>query len=123
MWRTAGTAQQGCIARIAANMEGMVPMKTSARKEKRLMAEHERFGWFGLVRLRDVYEFECYLMQRGWKPCVTLGRSLMRVMRDGRIIEVVWDSEKRQTLTSRYGMVLWYDFQIFEKDKWFEHPL
>lgn len=58
-------------------------MKTSARKEKRLMAEHERFGWFGLVRFRDVYEFECYLMQRGWKPCVTLGRSLMRVVRDG----------------------------------------
>ena len=104
-------------------MEGMVPMKTSARKEKRLMAEHERFGWFGLIRFRDVYEFECYFMQRGWKPCVTLGRSLMRVVRDGRIIEVVWDPEKRQTLTSRYGMVLWYDFQIFEKDKWFEHPL
>lgn len=57
------------------------------------------------------------------KPCVTLERSLMRVVRDGRIIEVVWDPEKRQTLTSRYGMVLWYDFQIFEKDKWFEHPL
>ncbi len=54
---------------------------------------------------------------------MTLGRSLMRVVRDGRIIEVVWDPEKRQPLTSRYGMVLWYDFQIFEKDKWFEHPL
>jgi len=87
------------------------------------MSEHEKFGWFGLVRLRDVYDFECYLMQRGWKPCVTLGRSLMRVMRDGRIIEVVWDDTKRQTLTSRYGMVLWYDFQIFERDKWFDHPL
>lgn len=89
-------------------------MKTSARKEKRLMAEHERFGWFGLVRLRDVYEFECYLMQRGWKPCVTLGRSLMRVVRDGRIIEVVWDPEKRQTpdLAVRHGtLVRFPDFR------------
>ena len=57
--------------------------------------------------------------RRGWKPCVTGGSCLMRVMRDGRVIEVLWDPAKRKTRTSRYGMVLWYDFQIFERDKWF----
>ncbi len=90
-------------------------MKTNARKQKLLDAEHEKIGWIGLVRLRDVYDFECYLARRGWKPCVTGGSCLMRVMRD----EVLWDPAKRKTRTSRYGMVLWYDFQIFERDKWF----
>ena len=94
-------------------------MKTNARKQKLLDAEHEKIGWIGLVRLRDVYDFECYLARRGWKPCVTGGSCLMRVMRDGRVIEVLWDPSKRKTRTSRYGMVLWYDFQIFERDKWF----
>ena len=70
------------------------------------MSEHEKFGWFGLVRLRDVYDFECYLMQRGWKPCVTLGRSLMRVMRDGRIIEVVWDDTPDAHVAIRHGALV-----------------
>ena len=94
-------------------------MKTNARKQKLLDAEHEKIGWIGLVRLRDVYDFECYLARRGWKPCGPGGGCLLRVLRDGRVIEVLWDPAKRKTRTSRYGMVLWYDFQIFERDKWF----
>ena len=94
-------------------------MKTNARKQKLLDAEHERIGWIGLVRLRDVYDFECFLMRRGGKACVADGTCLLRVLRDGRVIEVHWDPNRRKTCTSRYGMVLWYDFQIFEKNKWF----
>ena len=38
-------------------------MKTNARKQKLLDAEHEKIGWIGLVRLRDVYDFEWELKQ------------------------------------------------------------
>ncbi len=76
-------------------------MKTNARKQKLLDAEHEKIGWIGLVRLRDVYDFECYLARRGWKPCVTGGSCLMRVMRDGRVIEVLW---RRSARRARRGM-------------------
>lgn len=94
-------------------------MKTIAKKQKQLEREHEEYGWFGLVRLEDIYDFECFLQGRGWKACIAEGSCLMWVQRSGCSIVVTWDAEHRKTLTSRHGMVLWYDYQIFGRDKWF----
>ena len=80
--------------------------KQTAKEWKAAAANrmHERYGWLG----------------KGWHACVTRGNELMRVRRNMNEFVTVWYDEKHHaTATDRHGMVLWYDFMIFGKDKWF----
>ena len=48
---------------------------------------------------------------------ITEGRELLHVRRNkGEEIVVVFNEKKHQTTTTRRGMVLWYDWQIFWKE-------
>ena len=93
---------------------------TKSRKQKALDHIHETYGWFGLVKLQDIYEFEQFLIERKhFHPCATSGAEFMRVRRHkNEFIVVLFDERHRMTLTDRHGMVLWYDFQVFGKDPW-----
>ena len=96
--------------------------KQTAKEWKAAAADrmHERYGWLDLVRLEDIYNFEAYLCGKGWHACVTRGNELMRVRRNMNEFVTVWYDEKHHaTATDRHGMVLWCDFAIFGKARWF----
>lgn len=95
---------------------------TKMQKQKANDRIHETCGWLGLVKLKDIYAFEQYLIQKKqFRACVTQGTELLRVRRHlNEFIVVTFDERHRSTCTDRHGMVLWYDFLIFEKDPWFQ---
>jgi len=76
---------------------------------------HERDGWPGLVRLKDIYDFELFLVHnRGWHSAITSGTELLHVYGYGKELIVRWNPAKRRTqINCRRLMALWYTFETF----------
>ena len=93
-------------------------MSSQRKRQERALEKRMNDGYPGLVLLEDLYDFEQFLATKGWRSGITEGRELMHVHRNkGEEIVVVFNEKKHQTTTSRRGMVLWYDWQIFWKEK------
>ena len=50
---------------------------------------------------------------KGFRLGVTEGRELARLTRDGRTLSIWYDEVLRRPATTRWGMVLWYDWHMF----------
>ena len=77
----------------------------------------ERAGWPGLVKLKDIYDFEMFLTrERGWHSAVTQGNELMHVYGYGRELIVWFDASTRRTkVNCRRVMALWYAYDTFHR--------
>ncbi|MDD7055362.1 MAG: hypothetical protein SOZ01_03205 [Selenomonadaceae bacterium] len=86
--------------------------KELQRQEKH---EREREGWYGLLRLQDIYDFTVYLIEWEWKirePVEPM--ELLRAEQDGRFLSLYWDPERQKIHCWRnaMGMILvFYQFR------------
>ena len=97
--------------------KGRCPLSSQQKKRERALEKRDRDGYPGLISLTEIYPFEEFLRAKGWHSAVTSGNELLHVYRRiGEEIVVRFDEKSRKTTTSRHGMCLWYDWQIFYKE-------
>ena len=90
-------------------------MSSQEKRRERRWDRIEREGWLGLVPLRDIYDFELFLVHnRGWHSAVTSGIELLHVYGYGKELVVSWNPTKRRTkLNCRRLMALWHTYDTF----------
>lgn len=94
--------------------------KSKERKQKLREQKFEKSGYFGFLRLKDVYPFQEWLQEaRGWKLCTTEGTELARCCMDGRYL-LVWYDEQVGVCTNRMGMGMCLAWQglVVERKRW-----
>ena len=82
--------------------------KSKERKQKELERRYEKHGYFGFLRLQDVYDFQSWLQDaRGFRIYVTAGPELIVGYVDGRYLRVWFSKELRKCCCNRFAMAMW----------------
>lgn len=91
--------------------------KTLNRKLNDLDRKRKKYGYFGYFRLAEIYPFLEWMQKvKGFKLDITRENELAVLRKDGRELRIWYDPKIKECCTSRYGMVMWYDYHIFEVD-------
>lgn len=94
--------------------------KSKERKQKELERRYDKIGYFGFLRLKEVYDFTLWLQSwRGFHLHVTEGRELAVCYIDGRYIRI-WYDEQTGVCLNRFGMGMCLAWQglVVERKRW-----
>ena len=94
--------------------------KSKERRQKLLEHKREKFGYFGVLRLSDVYDFASWLQnERGFDLHVTDGTELLVGYIDGRYLRA-WYDEQTGVCLNRFGMGMCLAWQglVVERKRW-----
>lgn len=91
--------------------------KTKQRKELILQRKKDKYGYFGLFRIEEVYPFQMYMQRyKHFKLAITQGNELIHMIKDGLHVIVWYDEKLRQCCSNRYGMCMWYVYHTFDEE-------
>lgn len=91
--------------------------KSKERRELERERQREKYGYAGYFALSEIFDFCAWSHEeKGFSHVVTEGNELAKLKRDGRELVIWYDEKLKRPVTSRWGMVLWYDWHIFYLD-------
>lgn len=94
--------------------------KSKERKRKDLERRYEKHGYFGFLRLREIYDFQMWLQnERGFRLFVTEGAELAVCYIDGRYVRI-WYDEDLGVCMNRFAMGMCVTWQglVIERKRW-----